>query len=882
MTMTLPIMRRRRRTGGGGGAPTNDFTTPTFLALFDGDTSQSLHAWSIAPIDQPAVATFTQVPAATGTGEVLLSDSFTAANGTALTSLGWTKTVLSGSFTADVQNNQARLLQTTQGTGTLTKDAGVSDCSVSCDVKLVAGVENTMVLIGRWSDINNLYYIDLYDSGDLISIIKREAGVNSVLASAAVTLTTNTWYRLRVRFEGNDIIADVDGKYQISVTNAFNNTATKFGFGINNSVSNGDTRFDNFAVRSGTMGGFDLAFGRANCITLDGSGKALAYADDIGEADVVVEALVILGAASAESGLLLRGSDVNNYYTLTAKTGVGLQLFKWEAGAKSAALASIAPTLAADTPYLIRAVCSGPTITAVLVGDGIDSVTPLYYESATFNETATFHGFWTESLATRFDDFQVDALDTGHATLNDALVQWLPGNETVSSSNHSAVRYDTSPADWNNLLDSLGSEGARSVSGGGPGGQTCVRLDRTKLQYGMCEPGWQLCLAFASRRIWYRQIWVKLRSVANSQIIWSQSDGTAGGRDRAWDLLFDSADSKIKFRVYDATDVLVASADSAAVSIDTWYLVAFWDDATDVHIAINNGTAVDATPSAAPRQSTTIPIRIGTGAMSDGNFHGDLDWLMAGTWLRIPTAGERADLYASGSGYDPTGQRNSFTRKNLELPARLLINRLAGIAKNGSNGWDSLAGGCVSWLWADVDGDGANEFVALGISRNLWAHAFKRDGKVAWANTDAAVTAKAPLFFQVPVAVEIAYLDLPAAKRQIANWEAPALCAVNTVEHGDIRLRLCGRFDGEDNLDIVFGGDVERAALEQCRASRAIVIGPLARAADGIETFDGVALGGISACWIGIKYDRDAAQTSHVSNHVTVGMRLGKALRPDG
>lgn len=721
------------------------------LSLFDtfsGTDGASLQDYTIVPVNNISAA-YTQSPAGTATtADVVGQDDFTASNGTTLdgrtlspTDPGdtWAKVTIQGTITGDIQSNRARHLQGATGDGGVgyhIADFGESDVTITTTMQS-SHADHTLDIILRETDSNNWWAASGYIGGDTWRILKKEAGSVSVVASGAMDISTATDYAVKVVANGSTITVYVNGTQIVQATNAtFQQTATKHGFGSTNVIANQSSTHTDFRVIPGTLGAFRIDGGKA--ISQVHGGTALAYTD-LGQGDFNAEVLVRLGTAAKKDGLLLRYLDASNYLALTLESGGGgMKIIKVEAGSEST-LASTVPTVNTGTDYLIRVNCSGPSIVASFVGDG--QANTLLYASSTFNETETKVGLYSQGVDTQFDGLTIEAIDTsGHATLNDGLISFWAGDESVSSSNDTAFRLDSGPGDWNNIMDAMGTEGPRSVSDG-PGGRTAIRFDPSKKQHLLCFPEWMYGMGLGGTYDWTISLWVRLASKTAVMGIISKEDGDDNGRVREWRIDYENTSDRLRgviFNSADTSDIAVASGPGAPAE-DTWVHVILEHDAAANTLQLwqDNSAGSSASYGAnTPRANVTTPVRIGTlNRDTAASLFLDGDVCLVGFWCRKLTADEKTALYNSGAGYDPTPTGNFYSRRSMTLSRRLLISYLAGVNFAGAdNSWDSLQGGCVTWLWHDVDNDGTKELVAVGINRRPYIHCFKADGKVVYKN----------------------------------------------------------------------------------------------------------------------------------------------------
>ncbi len=110
-------------------------------------------------------------------------------------------------------------------------------------------------IIARASDINNYWLMNVRVSDNTVKLYKIVAGVASELATAAFTPVVGTTYRLKLVTAGNVVTGYIDGVQKVTATDAFNNTATSWGFQGSASTQAGTYQFGNFQVDDGVTGG---------------------------------------------------------------------------------------------------------------------------------------------------------------------------------------------------------------------------------------------------------------------------------------------------------------------------------------------------------------------------------------------------------------------------------------------------------------------------------------------------------------------------------------------------------------------------------------------------------------------------------------------------
>jgi hypothetical protein len=167
-----------------------------------------------------------------GGGDVLLSDLFTDANGTAPgahtmdVGAGWT--VHAGTWS--IQSNKLRKTATDNTFETVTADAGNADGIVTCAVTAPATSAGGLFL--RSSNGNTGWLVQVFESGAPASFALYEdnAGVFTLRASSNPTLTPGQTYTVQVILSGAAITCTLDGGNSMSYALAsFNQTEDRMG-----------------------------------------------------------------------------------------------------------------------------------------------------------------------------------------------------------------------------------------------------------------------------------------------------------------------------------------------------------------------------------------------------------------------------------------------------------------------------------------------------------------------------------------------------------------------------------------------------------------------------------------------------------------------------
>lgn len=191
----------------------------------------------LRPIPSPA-----KVAAA---GGVLIYDTFTGANGTALTAHapdintpGGAWVQINGTWT--IQSNRASVA----GDGNVRIAAGVSNYSLSV-IAVAVSATSAAGLTGRVQDSSNLWAIQIVNSTNVFRIAEVNGGVTTVRATTSVTISDGVSYTMAGTFNGATITATLDGANSLSYGSAtFLQTDPDVGLRAGNDTCT----FDDFTV----------------------------------------------------------------------------------------------------------------------------------------------------------------------------------------------------------------------------------------------------------------------------------------------------------------------------------------------------------------------------------------------------------------------------------------------------------------------------------------------------------------------------------------------------------------------------------------------------------------------------------------------------------
>ncbi len=188
--------------------------------------------------------------------DVLLSSAlstFTASNGTSLDAItpevgpAWTEE--SGNW--DIQSNRAN----PDGAAIATVASGEADAVIDCIVN--GGTSDNPAIVLRLSNTSNLWYLQADRANDLLELHEVNATVDTVRASAAVTIGDSTDFDLRAIADGQTIDGYLDTVNKISYALAsLNETVENHGIRAETTLG----QFDNFAVFARTAAVYDTEF----------------------------------------------------------------------------------------------------------------------------------------------------------------------------------------------------------------------------------------------------------------------------------------------------------------------------------------------------------------------------------------------------------------------------------------------------------------------------------------------------------------------------------------------------------------------------------------------------------------------------------------------
>lgn len=145
--------------------------------------------------------------------------------------------------------------------------------------------------------------------------------------------------------------------------------------------------------------------------------------------------------------------------------------------------------------------------------------------------------------------------------------------------------------------------------------------------------------------------WFNLKSKSANRTLFSRFNNS--GNQREYLIDYDSGDDRIRFQVSadGAATTTVVGTSAGSPSINTWYLVIAWHDATanTINIQIDNGTIDSASHSGGALNSTSN-FQIGAREISGSENYADARIDEVGFWKKVFTSTERLSLWNGGTG----------------------------------------------------------------------------------------------------------------------------------------------------------------------------------------------------------------------------------------
>jgi hypothetical protein len=179
---------------------------------------------------------------------ILVQDSFNRANSTAgLGTADTGQTWQALAWVWGIQNNQAYWVS--GNPAFFVVESGQSDVQITLDNIVISAGQAGGVLAFRVSDSSNYW---LYRNlSSVHQLYKFVGGTATLVSSISGSLSAGT-HQIKIIANGSVIECYIDDALQISVTDTFNQTATKHGLRNHTTTT---TRFDNFLVETLSIGG---------------------------------------------------------------------------------------------------------------------------------------------------------------------------------------------------------------------------------------------------------------------------------------------------------------------------------------------------------------------------------------------------------------------------------------------------------------------------------------------------------------------------------------------------------------------------------------------------------------------------------------------------
>lgn len=263
---------------------------------------------------------------------------------------------------------------------------------IQADVKITAvdGSSRWAGVFGRYTDINNHYYLLLRHGTNTVELRKKAGGTVSTLDSDSFTVALNTTYTLRLVINGTALTGYVNGVAVVTATDsALASGSVAVGMykaqaDINNVYASSDptptpTVADDF--QDGNATGWSTLGTTAWSVVNNGSsyvyrqtnmtGAAGAYTGNVASTDQAVEMTLrvtaTLDSTDRWAGPIARYTSENSYYYMTIRENGVAELKKVQGGTPSL-LDSVPITFSTSTTYDVKLEVVGTTINGYING----------------------------------------------------------------------------------------------------------------------------------------------------------------------------------------------------------------------------------------------------------------------------------------------------------------------------------------------------------------------------------------------------------------------------------------------------------------------------------------------------------------------------------
>lgn len=346
--------------------------------------------------------------------------------------------VYSGTLNYGIRLNRTRVISGT-GFGIVTRESGVSDFTLQCDVTWKTG-EAAGVVFRTDGTTNNRWTFAFIESGDAVRLEKTIGGGTSSVSQLGLSLVTGTTYHTKIECTGGDIKCYVDGVLKASTTDTALSTFTKHGLTAY-SPGTPTLEWDNFTVAtvpSSTL--YSDTFDRTDSATTLGSpwivlqgtwgisGNEAYCVSDAHDDKIIIPAVgaanyavscdmkgaVVDDANARRPCIIVRYVNSTNYLQAHVIT-TSLAIQKNESGVVSTlASVGLTPSPPDNTYFTIKAECIGNTVQLYL-----DGVLKLSYTFTAGEQTLygsaqqvgiRLRKSGSPSVAARWNNFNVTAL----------------------------------------------------------------------------------------------------------------------------------------------------------------------------------------------------------------------------------------------------------------------------------------------------------------------------------------------------------------------------------------------------------------------------------------------------------------------------------------
>lgn len=271
-------------------------------------------------------------------------------------------------------------------------DSNWTNQVIQADIKITAvnGSSRWAGVFGRYTDINNHYYLLLRHGSNTLELRKKVGGALTTLDSASFTVSLNTTYTLRLKIDGTALTGYVNGVEQVSATDsALASGSVAVGMfkaeaDVNNVYASSSPTpsyplADDF--QDGNANGWAAVGTTSWAVINNGSsyvyeqdnmtGGAASYAGSTSWTDQTIEMAIqitdTLDSTDRWAGPVARYTNDSNYYYMTLRENDTAELKKIQGGTVSV-LDSISITFSHASVYDVKLEIIGETINGYIDG----------------------------------------------------------------------------------------------------------------------------------------------------------------------------------------------------------------------------------------------------------------------------------------------------------------------------------------------------------------------------------------------------------------------------------------------------------------------------------------------------------------------------------